>query len=218
MTPPTETGTLTPAVIREYDRQAPTETTTATATFGLGCFWGPDAALGAVDGVVRTRVGYAGGTKPDPSYELLGDHTEVVQVDYDPGRVTFEELLKRAFDAHTPLEQSRKRQYQYIVFTESNDQQAQLRAYLDTSGYDPERIETRLERLSEFHVAEDYHQKFNLGGARWATDPFDEAGYDETDLRESPAAAKLNAHLGGHDVDSFFLTTRDRQSPDSAGD
>ena len=216
MTPPTEAGTLTPAVIREYDRQAPTET--ATATFGLGCFWGPDAAFGAVDGVVRTRVGYAGGTKTDPSYEALGDHTEVVQVDYDPRRVTFAELLDKAFDAHTPLEQSRKRQYQHIVFTGSDDQRAQLRTYLEESDHDRGRIETRLERLSAFYVAEPYHQKFNLGGARWATDPFDDAGYDAAEIRESPAAAKLNGHLGGHDVTAPFLTNRDRQSPESTDD
>ena len=216
MTPPTEAGTLTPAVIREYDRGAPAKT--ETATFGLGCFWGPDAAFGAVDGVVRTRVGYAGGTKPDPSYEVLGDHTEVVQVDYDPEQVTFESLLGRAFDAHTPLKQSRKRQYQYIIFTESDDQQAQLRTYLEKSDYDPERIETRLERLSGFHLAEPYHQKFNLGGARWATDPFDDAGYDAADIRESPAATKLNGHLGGHDVDVAFLTNRDRRSPNATDD
>jgi peptide-methionine (S)-S-oxide reductase len=207
MTPP-RTDTLTPTVIREYDRGAPTET--ETATFGLGCFWGPDARFGAIDGVVRTRVGYAGGTKPDPSYEAIGDHTEVVQVDYDPGRVTFGDLLERAFDAHSPLAQSRKRQYQYIVFTETDDQRARLRAFLDASGYDPDDIETRLERLSGFHVAESYHQKFNLSGARWATDPFASAGYDETAIRESPAAAKLNAHLGGHDASAPFLTGRSR--------
>jgi peptide-methionine (S)-S-oxide reductase len=216
MTPPTEAGTLTPAVIRKYDTQAPTDT--RTATFGLGCFWGPDAAFGAVDGVVRTRVGYAGGTKHDPSYEVLGDHTEVVQMDYDPERVTFGDLLDRAFDAHTPLQQSRKRQYQYIVFVESDDQRAQLRSYLDANGYDPNRIETRLESLSEFHLAETYHQKFNLSGARWATDPFASAGYDEAAIRESPAAAKLNAHLGGHEVDVPFLRERDRHAPDSTGD
>jgi len=207
MTAPSETDTLTPTAVREYDREAPTDT--RTATFGLGCFWGPDAAFGALDGVVRTRVGYAGGTKPDPSYEVLGDHTEVVQVDYDPDRLCFADLLERAFDSHTPHEQSRKRQYQYVVFTESDDQQAQLRSFLDANGYDPEGIETRLEQLSAFHVAEAYHQKFNLGGSRWATDPFETAGYSETEIRESPAAAKLNAHLGGHDVSVPFLTGRD---------
>jgi peptide-methionine (S)-S-oxide reductase len=214
MTPPTEAGTLTPAVIREYDRQAPTDT--ETATFGLGCFWGPDAAFGGIDGVVRTRVGYAGGTKSDPSYEVLGDHTEVVQIDYDPDRVSFGDLLAQAFDAHTPYRQSTKRQYQHIIFTESDDQRAQLRAYLDTGEYDPDRVETRLERLSQFHVAEAYHQKFNLSGARWATDPFADAGYDETDIRESPAAAKLNAHLGGHDVDVPFLDTGEQRPPGSS--
>jgi peptide-methionine (S)-S-oxide reductase len=199
---------LTPTMIREYDRQASTEA--ATATFGLGCFWGPDAAFGAVDGVVRTRVGYAGGTKPDPSYETLGDHTEVLQIDYDTDRVSFADLLERAFDAHTPLQQSTKRQYQYIIFTGTDDQRAQLRAYLDAHGYDRGRIETRLERLSAFHLAEPYHQKFNLGSQRWVTDAFAEAGYDEAAIRESPAAAKLNAHLGGHDVDVPFLTEHRR--------
>lgn len=199
--------TLTPTVLREYDRQAPTDT--ATATFGLGCFWGPDAAFGAIDGVVRTRVGYAGGTKPDPSYELLGDHTEVVQVDYDPETVSFADLLDRAFDSHSPRHRAGKRQYQNILFTGTDDQREQLRAYLDANGYDPDRIETRIESLSRFHVAETYHQKFNLRGKRWITDVFADAGYDDADVRESPAAAKLNAHVAGHEVTVPFLVDRD---------
>ena len=204
MTPPTRTDTLTPAVIRDYDSQAPTET--ETATFGLGCFWGPDARFGALEGVVRTRVGYAGGTKPDPTYEVIGDHTEVLQVEFDPERLSFRDLLAVAFAEHTPRRQSRKRQYQYIVFTETDDQRAQLEEFIAASEYDRDRIETRLEPLSAFHLAEPYHQKFSLSGTRWATEPFDAAGYDEHDIRESPAAAKLNGHLGGHDVTVPFLT------------
>ena len=68
---------LSPSVVREHDRAAPDPSETETATFGLGCFWGPDARFGALKGVVRTRVGYAGGTETDPSYHALGDHTEV---------------------------------------------------------------------------------------------------------------------------------------------
>jgi peptide-methionine (S)-S-oxide reductase len=200
--------TLTPTVIREYDRGAPADT--ETATFGLGCFWGPDAAFGAIDGVVRTRVGYAGGTKADPSYEVLGDHTEVVQVDYDPGTVPFAELLDQAFEQHSPRRQAKKRQYQNILFTETEKQLETIHAYLDSSGYDPEGIETRIESLSQFHVAESYHQKFNLSGKRWITDAFADAGYDDADVRESPAAAKLNAHVAGHDVTAPFLADPDR--------
>ena len=207
MTGPTDASALTPTVLREYDEQAPTDT--ETATFGLGCFWGPDATFGAVDGVVRTRVGYAGGTKPDPSYETLGDHTEVVQVDYDPRSVSFADLLGEAFEAYSPRRQAAKRQYQSIIFTATDDQRAQLVSFLDANGDDPEEIETRIESLSGFHLAESYHQKFNLRGQRWVTESFENVGYDDSDLRESPAAAKLNAHLAGRDVSVPFLRERE---------
>nr|WP_226006746.1 peptide-methionine (S)-S-oxide reductase [Natrinema salinisoli] len=194
---------LTPTVITEFDRQVPPNT--ATATFGLGCFWGPDATFGAMDGVVRTRVGYAGGTKPDPSYEVIGDHSEVVQLEYDPEQLSFDELLDRAFEEHDPYQQPGKRQYQNILFTETAEQHGRLRSYLDESEFDPERITTRLEELDRFHVAEDYHQKFSLRGKRWITDAFAEADYDNEAIRESPAAAKLNAHVAGHEVDVPFI-------------
>ncbi len=197
----------TPTTIREYDRQTPEET--KTATFGLGCFWGPDASFGARSGVVRTRVGYAGGTKPDPTYEVIGDHTEVVQLEYDPDQLSFTELLEYAFDAHDPYHQPNKRQYQHIVFTETTAQHEQLESYLEAN-LDRERLTTRLERDLEFTLAEPYHQKFNLRGKRWITDVFEKAGYDDADRRESPAAAKLNAHVAGHEVDVAFLDDFER--------
>ncbi len=199
---------LTPTLISEFDSNAPGDT--ETATFGLGCFWGPDAATGAMNGVVRTRVGYAGGTKPAPSYAVIGDHTEVIQLEYDPDRVSFRELLAWAFSEHQPLRQPKKRQYQNIVFTETPGQDEQLQAFLDRSGFDRERVETRFEELEEFYVAEDYHQKFQLRGTRWITDVFDEANYNPEAVRESPAATKLNAHAAGHQVDVPFIKTFDR--------
>jgi len=194
---------LTPTVVTEFDSQAPEAT--KTATFGLGCFWGPDAAFGAIDGVVRTRVGYAGGTKSDPTYEVLGDHTEVVQVDYDPEELSFSGLLERAFSEHDPYQQPPKRQYQNIVFTETASQHDQLQTFLDDSDLESNRITTRLESLDQFHLAEAYHQKFNLRGKRWITDVFTEAGYDDAAIRESPAAAKLNAHVASNDVSVPFI-------------
>lgn len=198
--------TVTPTVLQEYDGRAPTET--ATATFGLGCFWGPDATFGAIEGVVRTRVGYAGGTKPEPSYRALGDHTEVVQLDYDPETVSFRDLLAVAFEEHSPRHQTGKRQYQNIIFTESEQQREELAAFLDTKEYTRDAVETRIEPLERFYLAESYHQKFNLSDKRWITGPFEEAGYDEADIRESPAAAKLNAHVAGHDVTVPFISER----------
>jgi len=198
---------LTPTLISEFDSNAPDDT--ETATFGLGCFWGPDAAAGALDGVVRTRVGYAGGTTPDPSYEVIDDHTEVVQVEYNPDRLSFTDLLEWAFSEHQPLRQPKKRQYQNIVFTETLEQREQLQAFLDESEFDRERIATRFEEVTEFYVAEDYHQKFQLRGKRWITDVFEEANYDTEAVRESPAATKLNGHAAGHEVDVPFIEPLD---------
>ncbi|MFB6175557.1 MAG: peptide-methionine (S)-S-oxide reductase, partial [Halobaculum sp.] len=75
--------------------------------FATGGFWGPDAAFGAVDGVVRTRVGYAGGTEPDPTYHDIGGHTEAFQIDYDPDVISYTDLLSRIFERHDPRNQPR---------------------------------------------------------------------------------------------------------------
>lgn len=191
---------LTPTALEQYDRDAPDTEDTETATFALGCFWGPDAQFGAMEGVVRTRVGYAGGTTLDPTYDDIGDHTEAVQVEYRPGRRSFPELLEIAFRSHDPRGRVAKTQYQNIVFTATAEQREALASYLETRGLDPDDIETRLEPLDEFYPAETYHQKYHLRSKRWTTSAFREAGYDDVDLRESPAAAKLNGHVAGHDV------------------
>lgn len=186
---------LTPAVVEAYDAAAPDPGATETATFGLGCFWGPDAQFGAMEGVVRTRVGYAGGTERDPSYHALGDHTEVLQVDYDPQVVSYRALLRAAFRSHDHRRQPGKRQYQHVVLT-TGDQRAVLEDFLAERGLSVDGIATRVEPLSRFHLAEAYHQKHSLrsGGVPDAL-PDDDAA-----LRESPAAATLNGRAGGHDL------------------
>ncbi|MFB6119409.1 peptide-methionine (S)-S-oxide reductase MsrA [Halosegnis sp.] len=192
--------TLTPATIRDYDNRAPDSDETETATFALGCFWGPDAEFGAITGVVRTRVGYAGGTKANPSYHDLGDHTEVFQVDYDPEVVSYTDFLARVFRSHDPRRQTPKTQYQNIVFAATAAQRDTLHTYLEANSYDPDEIETRIEQLSRFYLAEDYHQKHSLRAKRSLMEVFEEAGYDDEDLRESPAAAKLNGHAAGREI------------------
>ena len=190
----------TATMIREYDRDAPDREETEIATFALGCFWGPDARFGAMDGVVRTRVGYAGGTKLNPTYHELGDQTEVFQVDYDMDELSYADLLDIVFDNHNPNHQSRKRQYQNIVFADSPEQRETLETYLEANGLDANSIETRIERLTRFYPAESYHQKYNLKSNRSLLEPFGEADYTDEELRESPAAAKLNGYAAGHDI------------------
>jgi peptide-methionine (S)-S-oxide reductase len=202
--------TLTPTVIREYDRSAPDSSETETATFGLGCFWGPDTTFGALDGVVRTRVGYAGGSKADPTYRSLGDHTEVVQVDFDPDRLAYRELVELAFREHDPRRQARKRQYQNLILTTGTDQHETVLAVVEASDASREQIETRIDGLGTFYAAEDYHQKYNLRSHAAVLDQFETAGYDDAQLRESPAAAKLNAHVTGNAVSLPFLDARSR--------
>lgn len=190
----------TPTQITEYDRDAPGPEATETATFALGCFWGPDAQFGALDGVVRTRVGYAGGTTTDPTYHDLGDHTEAFQVDYDPETRSFADLLDLVFRSHDPTQQTRKTQYQNIVFVATAAQREALADYLDANGYTAEGIATRIEQGSRFYPAENYHQKYSLRNKRSIMNTFEDAGYDESAIRESPAAATLNGHVVGHEV------------------
>lgn len=191
-------STIGSSTVREYDSEASSREETETATFALGCFWGPDAEFGAVDGVVRTRVGYAGGKKIDPTYRHLGDHTETFQVDYDPEEVTYRELLEKAFENHNPSRRVRKTQYQNVIFISDEEQRDTLEAYLEENGLNAESVETRIEEVSEFHPAEDYHQKHSLRSRDDLLEPFGEVGYDDKEFRESPAAAKLNGFASGH--------------------
>ena len=190
----------TPSTIEAYDRRAPPPESTETATFALGCFWGPDGRFGALDGVVRTRVGYAGGRKSEPTYHDLGDHTEAFQVDFDPEQRSFESLLDLAFRGHDPTRQPSKVQYQNIVFASTAEQADVIASYLDSRGMTRERIATRVEQLQRFHPAEAYHQKHSLRGRQSLLNTFEQAGYDDVDIRESPAAAKLNGYAAGRDL------------------
>ncbi len=192
--------TPTPAQITAYDEQAPPADATETATFGLGCFWGPEAQFGVLDGVVRTRVGYAGGTTTEPTYHDLGDHTEVFQVDYVPEQRSFGDLLELVFRSHNHNRQTPTVQYQNIVFVSTADQREALSAYLSANNLSGDAIETRVEPLSKFYPAETYHQKHSLRGRRELITRFEKAGYVDSDIRDSPAAAKLNGYAAGREL------------------
>lgn len=89
---------------------------TETATLAMGCFWSPDALFGSLEGVVRTRVGYAGGSTENPTYWDLADHTETIQFDYDPAKISYPDLLNIFFHNHKPIAEPWKRQYMSAVF------------------------------------------------------------------------------------------------------
>jgi len=182
------------------DAAAPTPDETVTATFGMGCFWGPDARFGAMDGVVRTRVGYAGGSDPDPTYYSLGDHTEVVQVDYDPDVLDYGELLDVFWTNHDPFSTPYKRQYRGVVLVHDDDQREAAAASKDAlAARTGKAVETPVETLSTFTLAEDYHQKYELRSTPVLGDELaDRYGPAVVD---STAATRLNGFVAGHGSD-----------------
>ena len=104
---------------------------TLSATFAMGCFWSPEALFGSTRGVIRTRVGYAGGQLPGPTYRRLGDHTESVQLDYDPEQLSFKQLLQMFWSGHNPAKPVWGRQYMSAIFYQDQAQQQQARESLE---------------------------------------------------------------------------------------
>jgi peptide methionine sulfoxide reductase msrA/msrB len=142
------------------------EVAVVTATFGAGCFWGVEAAFRSIPGVTDTRVGYMGGRSPHPTYEQVcaggTGHTEVVQVTYDPERVSYEELVRSFWALHDPTA-SHKAQYRSVIFYHTPDQR-EIAKYskrdLAGSGKHARPIVTAVIPAPSFYPAEEYHQRY----------------------------------------------------------
>lgn len=185
MKPPTNAALL-------HDVDIPTK----KATFGMGCFWSNDSLFGATPGIVRTRVGYAGGTTKNPHYRNLGDHTEVIEVDYDPKTVTYEDLLDMFWANHEyGLTTKIKRQYQSLILYHDEEQrEAAETSYKTMQIRCNEQLRTEIAPAGAFYPAEDYHQKYRLQGHK---DLCRSLGLDASKLQTSHLAARLNGYLVG---------------------
>jgi len=134
------------------------------ATFGLGCFWGPDDSFSKLPGVTKTIVGYCGGTQKNPTYEQVcggkTGHSEVVQVEYDPQVTSFEKLLDHFWKRHNPTEEH-KAQYKSVIFYH-DEEQKKLAEDTKQRKQDElgEPIITEILPVPEFWKAEDYHQRW----------------------------------------------------------
>jgi peptide-methionine (S)-S-oxide reductase len=147
-------------------------TTHKLAVFGAGCFWGVESAFRAVEGVVDVAVGYAGGTVPKPNYRTVCSgktgHAEVVQVEYDPARVSFEQLLEVFWQIHDPTTLNRQgpdfgTQYRSIVFYSDEHERKvaeESKRRLDESGKLGRPVVTQIVPAAEFYRAEEYHQRY----------------------------------------------------------
>jgi len=142
------------------------------ATFGSGCFWGVEAAYRQIPGVLSTAVGYLGGTLENPTYHDVctgrTGHAEVVQVTYDPARVTYDDLLTVFWENHDPTTLNRQgpdvgTQYRSAIFYQDDAQKEAAIASKDErdrSGRYRRPIVTEITPATEFYIAEDYHQQY----------------------------------------------------------
>ena len=140
------------------------------ATFGAGCFWGVEYVFRRVPGVTRAEVGYGGGITPDPTYREVCSHTsghaEVCRVTFDPGSVTFDQLLEVFWAMHDPTQVDRQGpdvgdQYRSVIFTHSPEQQSAAEASRDRAQMRFDRpIATQILAAPTFYPAEDYHQAY----------------------------------------------------------
>jgi peptide-methionine (S)-S-oxide reductase len=143
-----------------------------TATFGAGCFWGVEASFRKLPGVIDTAVGYMGGAMENPTYQDVctdrTGHAEVVQVTFDPGKISYEQLLDAFWQIHDPTQFNRQgpdygKQYRTAIFYHSPEQERAARASkekMDASGRFKRKIVTEITPAGPFWRAEEYHQKY----------------------------------------------------------
>lgn len=149
--------------------------------------------------MVRTRVGYAGGATPAPTYPAMGDHTECLQVDFDPRVLAYADLLEHFWRAHSPWHPGRGVQYRSVLLVQGEAQRAAARASLQRlERRVGRRVLTPIEDLGTFTRAEDYHQKYCLRRHREVAREL-LGRYGEGDaFTDSTVATRLNAYLAGH--------------------
>jgi peptide-methionine (S)-S-oxide reductase len=154
-------------------------THTDTATFGTGCFWCTEAIFQQLDGVIKSTSGYSGGHVVNPSYKEVCNgttgHAEVIQVVYDPKKISYDELLEVFWQTHDPTTLNRQGndvgpQYRSVIFYHNDEQKEKAEKYktaLDKSGAFDNPIVTEISPYTKFYVAENYHQDYyNQNGSQ----------------------------------------------------
>ena len=159
-------GVVLTVTLQAYPEPMKTE----TATLGGGCFWCVEAVYERLPGIISVVSGYAGGQTENPTYEEIGTgktgHAEVVQITYDPAKISYEKIIDLFWEAHDPTTLNRQGadtgpQYRSIILTENADQMRmanESKTRAQTKSKSP--IVTEIVPLTKFYPAEDYHQDF----------------------------------------------------------
>ena len=147
--------------------------------------------------MIRTRVGYAGGKKDNPTYHQLGDHTETLEVDYDPARISYEKLLEIFWEEHNPTSTSWSTQYKTAVFYHGDEQKRLALATRDRLAAKlGKTIRTEVIPFSRFYPAEAYHQKYYLRSNKPLLKELQRYYPQDEGLMNSTAAARVNGYAG----------------------
>jgi peptide-methionine (S)-S-oxide reductase len=149
--------------------------------------------------VVRTRVGYSGGATQNPTYHHLGDHSESVQIDFDPRKVSYQELLAVFWQGHAPGVKPWSRQYRAVIFFHNPEQERLARQSRDQVAARMQGpVYTEILPASQFYPAEAYHQKYFLRQRDELFSAFQAIYPREADLVASTAAARVNGYIAGY--------------------
>ena len=168
------------------------------ATFGMGCFWGPDSQFGQYPGVIRTRTGFSGGTTAEPSYRNIGDHTETLQIDFDSSVISYKEILQLFWDSHDAVKDRgyKGRQYLSVLIVHSLEQLETAKEVKDVwEKRHGRKIETELLFDCPFYPAEEHHQKYHLKRFPKAMASVLPLFSDHTSFTDSTIAARLNGFV-----------------------
>ncbi|MCC3374537.1 peptide-methionine (S)-S-oxide reductase MsrA [Cohnella sp. REN36] len=171
-----------------------------TFTFGMGCFWSPEALFGAMPGVVRTRVGYAGGTTDTPTYREMGDHSETVEVVFDPDLLPIETLLDAFWRHHKPgnINDYSGRQYMSLLFYRDEKQRAAMQTVKHRLERELGELATEIAPYAGFTVAEEHHQMYYLKRYPDAVAKLRTLFPSEDEWQDGTLAARLNGLAKGY--------------------
>ena len=151
-----------------------------------------------MEGIIRTRVGYSGGEMLYPTYHNMGDHSETIQIDYDPDQISYRELLNIFWKSHNPTRRAWRRQYMSAIFYHNATQK---KIALETMAQEEkqrgQKIHTEILPSVKFYLAEDYHQKYQLQNHRELMTDFKTMFPRTIDFINSTAAARVNGYVSG---------------------
>jgi methionine-S-sulfoxide reductase len=157
--------------------------------------------------VLRTRVGYAGGKQDKPTYYHLGDHTEAIQIEFDPKKIGYADLLKIFWASHDECGRVWSNQYKAVLWTHGSSQariaRASAAAQAKARGKE---LTTAVVEAPRFWIAEDYHQKYNIRRHKKLVRLLIGADATEKQIRESTLIARANGWVSGHGTKAQILS------------